>query len=218
MKQLSTHRLIKQARIGALMPAFATKIKSLMKGSTNVSFGQGIKNVMGPALTYGAALGIGGAIFTGLDALVDELQDYKLDKKKQPKFEEMLLIHPDLRTDKIKAKIYFDALWHFSPSMAKSPLAAGAYIKQALRMHHVAGGPLPESIGQLSQIEKNLAQAQHAGKGEGGMFHAILAPLKPQAGSAYPSAMDARILKQRRQQSFRRKPAAKKATPMLSTS
>jgi hypothetical protein len=109
----------------------------------------------------------GGAIFGGsmtlfmeaVKAIEGVLVDWKDDLRKPHLFKEMLTLHPALSEyDVNTVKTYYEALWHFSPIMAENPLAAGAYIRQALTMHHVAGGPLPNSINEITSIQKNWSQ------------------------------------------------------------
>ena len=70
-----------------------------------------------------------------------------IESQKDTLFKEVLKLHPDLTSNKERAKLYFEALIHFSPAVAQNPLTAGAYIRQALQYDHVAGGPLPASVG-----------------------------------------------------------------------
>ena len=99
----------------------------------------------------------------------------------------MLDIHPELKENKEteeRAALYFDSLWHFSPTMAQDPLAAGTYIKQALNMHHVSQGPLPEMVQRVTDIQKNIKQSlpeqEYATP-----LGAVFLPFKPQANKAY---------------------------------
>jgi hypothetical protein len=108
-----------------------------------------------------AVLGAGLVTFTEiLRGLEGKIIDWNSDRKKPQMMEEMLEVHPDMRDLPIdRVKLYFEALCHFSPSMAENPLTAGAYIKQAMKYDHVAQGPLPASIQEIGQIEKNRQQA-----------------------------------------------------------
>ena len=106
-------------------------------------------------------LGAGFATFLeAVKALEGKIVDWTTDLKKPKLFEEMLEVHPDMRELPLdRVKLYFEALLHFSPVMAENPLAAGSYIKQAMKYDHVAQGPLPASIQEIGMIEKNKRQA-----------------------------------------------------------
>lgn len=110
-------------------------------------------------------LGAGFAAFLEVvKGLEGKVQDWTTDLKKPRMLEEMLEVHPDMRELPLdRVKLYFDALLHFSPTMAENPLTAGAYIKQAMKYDHVAQGPLPASVQELSMIEKNRQQAKEKG-------------------------------------------------------
>lgn len=126
---------------------------------------------------------LGGLVFGGslmaLHEIVKGIEgkviDWSMDIKKPKLFSEMLTLHPELKEKEDRARVYYEALWHFSPTMAENPLSAGAYIKQALQYDHVAQGPLPASIQELTAIEKNKMQAQSAAKGDSTMT-TILSP------------------------------------------
>lgn len=147
---------------------------------------QTAKEMVPQMLVGGTILGLGSLIHSGVKAIEDKYQDFKLSQEKIPMFKRMLELHPDLKENQPLAKLYFDALWHFSPTTAENPLSAGAYVKQALSMHHVGGGPMPASVEQLTAIEKNIQQALGSDrKEEGGMLSTMFMPFKVQAGGAY---------------------------------
>ena len=116
-----------------------------------------------------ALVGAAFATFTQiLEGLEGKILDWTMDLKKPKMFEEMLEVHPDMRDLPLeRVKLYFEALLHFSPSMAENPLTAGAYIKQAMKYDHVAQGPLPASIQEIGMIEKNRRTAT---KGSGSSY------------------------------------------------
>ena len=90
----------------------------------------------------------------------------------------MLANHPELSDlDTNKVRLYFEALWRFSPTLAEDPLSAGAYVRQAMTMDRVAGGPLPSSLQELSLIEKNVQQARKDSHGETFMTN-VMSPWK----------------------------------------
>ena len=96
----------------------------------------------------------------GTERISDWRRRRKFDKDKERLFQEMLGKHPDLKEKEDLAAEYFDALSEFSPSVIRSPLAAGAYIKQAIEQHHAAGGPLPQMVRALTEIEKDIVDAR----------------------------------------------------------
>jgi len=109
-------------------------------------------------LTYLAAgLGVsaGLGLASGVAQLgVDAYMKHKTESEIDSLFADMLRLHPELREKRERSLLYFKALAHFSPAVIQNPLAAGAYIKQALQFDYVAGGPLPETVNMLSQIQK----------------------------------------------------------------
>jgi hypothetical protein len=106
-------------------------------------------------LKYG--MGIAAA---GIKAGVGLYDQSQIEGKKKELFEDVIKLHPDLANDRKTAMLYFDALLHFSPQVATNALTAGAYIRQALQYHHVAGGPLPASVNELTQIQKQTMNAK----------------------------------------------------------
>ena len=85
----------------------------------------------------------------GLGKGLDYLEDKQLESEKEPAFQAMVGLHPDLLDeDQILVRKYWDSLWHFSPHIAKEPLAAGAYIKQAME-YEQTGGPTYNMVKDL---------------------------------------------------------------------
>lgn len=112
-------------------------------------------------LATGLAVSTGLGVAAGVANLgVKAYEENQLNSQKDEMFKEVLRLHPDLSSQKDRAKLYFEALLHFSPVVAKNPLTAGAYVKQALQYDHVAGGPLPASINELANIQKSTADAK----------------------------------------------------------
>lgn len=148
----------------------------------NAGFWNVISNTLkGPAgqwMLAGAGVSTAAAaIHEGIKALENKYDDYKLSQEKMPAFKAMLDMHPTLKENESRAKLYFDALWHFDPHYAQEPLSAGAYIRQALNMDHVAGGPLPEMVDKTVQIAKAYNDANKSGKDEG-TLGTIFTPIK----------------------------------------
>jgi len=112
-------------------------------------------------LATGLAVSTGLGVAAGVANLgVQAYEEHQLDSQKDDMFREVLRLHPELSAQKERAKLYFEALLHFSPVIAKNPLTAGAYVKQALQYDHVAGGPLPSSINELANIQKSTSDAR----------------------------------------------------------
>lgn len=110
----------------------------------------------------GMSLGLG-AVTAGAKIGVKAYDNYSLENAKPEMFEAILQMHPDLRSSRALAEKYFNSLVHFSPVIAKEPMAAGAYIKQAIQMHEVAGGPLPDMVARLTDVSKAHATAKKDG-------------------------------------------------------
>ena len=84
-------------------------------------------------------------------------------------YEKMLKEHPELLKEKpeLVAK-YWNSLFHFAPHMAKDPLASGAFIRQSINQGlEELGGPSPDIVQGLSDVEQKSQQAQ---KLQGGKF------------------------------------------------
>ena len=154
-----------------------TKMTAERLGKINVG---GIN--IGTALVGGGLIGASMTLFTeALKAIEGQIIDWKDDLKKPKLFKEMMDLHPQLKEyDEMLVKKYYEALWHFSPIMAENPLAAGAYIRQAMSMHHVAGGPLPNSLNEVSSIHRNWSQSD---QGDGNTFMTnVLNPFQNSVG------------------------------------
>jgi len=74
------------------------------------------------------------------------------------KFEEMLNLRPELKSeDQIILKRYWDSLIKFAPVIAEDPLAAGAYLKQAIE-YEAVGGPPYSVIDSLVKLQKTYKE------------------------------------------------------------
>jgi hypothetical protein len=150
--------LYKQGKVkeSTLVKMAAFKEELLKTGMNN-----GVKDFLKYLAMYlGVGTGIG-LIGATAHKLTDMYEAHKIEENKKPKFDEMLKLHPELKENQNQAWQYYEALWHFSPSIADNPLAAGAYIKQALQMHDVAGGPLPDLVQRLVDIEQKKRDAEN---------------------------------------------------------
>ncbi len=97
-----------------------------------------------------------GAAAAGADMAVAGYQQHKLEQSKDPLFREILALRPELKQNQTRAKLYFDALMHFSPAIAANPLAASTYIAQALEYDNTIGGPTPDVLNTLTGIQKSI--------------------------------------------------------------
>ncbi len=81
-------------------------------------------------------------------------------KSRADDFDKMLEFRPELKQeDPLLIKKYYDSLVHFSPAIANDPLAAGAYIKQAIQYEEV-GGPPYSTIQSLVNTQASYRQSQ----------------------------------------------------------
>jgi hypothetical protein len=107
---------------------------------------------------------LGGAISAGTYGAkkgIEFIEDKFEEKGKEPLFQQMLQKHPELALeDKEKIRDYYDSIWHFAPHLAKSPFAAGAYIRQAITLDESIGGPNIVSTETLAGIQKAHIQAK----------------------------------------------------------
>jgi len=106
------------------------------------------------------ALIAAGAIGTELlaEGAVEWWRNRRKEKERGPIFEKIIKAHPELKDFPYEKVIqYFETLYTFSPGLSKDPLAAGAFIRQALRMDEF-GGPSHETIKNLADIEKKQVE------------------------------------------------------------
>jgi len=175
--------MIKMAAFKAELEKTATG-QELFQAIAQSGFIRGLGSNLKDMAIYGGSMGVGALIFEAVRGAERAWENYRLDASKQPKFNEIVAMHPDLKDKEELAARYFDALWHFSPVLAQEPMSAGAYIKQALQMHHVAQGPLPEFVSKVTEIQRNvkqgLPQTEYATP-----LGAMFLSLRPSAGAAH---------------------------------
>ena len=166
--------------------------EELLKSAAGQSFlstlSKSVETQLPTAVGMAAGMGLAGLVFAGMKAIEGRYEKFKLDASKEPLYQEMISLHPELaksEKDEEMAKRYYEALWHFSPNMAQNPMTAGSYIKQSLSMHHLYQGPLPEMVEKATSIQKNIAQGMPDQKEFSTPFSAFMMPLKPTAGKAY---------------------------------
>lgn len=171
------------------MAAFREELLKSADGETFLSTLSGsVKNQLPNAVGMAAGMGLAGLVFAGMKALEGRYEKYRLDSSKEPLFQEMIVLHPELiksEKDEDITRKYYEALWHFAPAIAQNPITAGAYLKQSLGMHHLYQGPLPEMIQKATSIQKEVAQGTPEQKEFSTPFSAFMMPMKPMPGKAY---------------------------------
>lgn len=165
-----------------------TKLAAFKDELTKIAVGgpasiQDFLRYVGAGLALSTGLGIASA---GAQMGLSAYNKWKMDSRKDPLFNEMLQLHPELKEEKSRAALYFDALWHFSPVVAQNPLAAGAYIRQALQMDSVAGGPLPAMVRELTDIGKAHNESKPKTPGPA---HALIAGITSAPEKMVPGVM-----------------------------
>ncbi len=101
-----------------------------------------------------------------IDKIIDYVEEHGHKAKSKDYYKKMLDAHPTLKKQDPKtiAK-YWDSLYHFAPSMAQDPLAAGAYIRQSLeRGLEDVGGPSPDIVSNLTNIDASLTKTKEIKK------------------------------------------------------
>ena len=128
---------------------------------------------LGIMLLMGAALGGGAYAFTkGVDVITKKLDE----RNKEPLFQEMLRLHPELvLEDQKRIRQYFETVWHFSPHLAKNPFAAGAYIRHAMSLDPNIGGPSIASVKDITSIQKDVSGIER--EKPGGISKALFYPM-----------------------------------------
>jgi hypothetical protein len=145
---------------GKLSEATLIKMAAFKDELVKTSFmSSGVKNFLtylgaGMGLTTGAAVMAG-----GIHAITNAIEEHKTEGEKEPAFKSMLRQHPDLKEQENLAWMYFESLYHFSPIIATDPLTAGAYIRSAIRMHDTSGGPLPDVVQRLVDVQQKHRDA-----------------------------------------------------------
>jgi hypothetical protein len=156
-----TKRFVKLAEEGKISESTLVKMSELkdrlsdhtVKIARNVPAKAG--TTFGKMLLLAGALG---AVAPVAGVIEDAVTTLKNNKLREPSFNKMLEYHPQLKNEDMETiQKYFDSIWHFSPHMAQDPLAAGSYIRGALQYHNVTGGPTPNMVGDLANLQKNVA-------------------------------------------------------------
>ena len=135
--------------------AFKAELESLVRGDME-------KAASGPAqaLMFGA---LAAPAFAASNYLMAKSVDYatrdQVQVAQNHDFKNMLDHRPELKgEDQLLVKKYWDSLIHFAPAIAQDPLAAGAYIKQAIQYEEV-GGPPYSTIKDLVSTQKAYGEA-----------------------------------------------------------
>lgn len=151
-----TKQFVKLARQGKLPESTVVKMAELKERLGHIKLSAGGGNIT-TALALAAALGTAGALTDNASAAMSNWME---NRKREPSFNKMLEYHPQLKNENMElVRKYFDSVWHFSPHMAQDPLAAGAYIRQALQFNDIHGGPPPNMAKDLADMQKSVFQA-----------------------------------------------------------
>ncbi len=114
---------------------------------------------MGSWLPFIAASVLAGSLLQGMqafiDALISKIEQHGHKAKGKEYYKKMLEAHPTLtKEDPETVAKYWDSLYHFAPSMAQDPLAAGAYIRQSIdKGLEEIGGPSADMVKSLTDID-----------------------------------------------------------------
>ncbi len=148
--------------------AFKAELESLVKGDME-------KTAVGPAqaLMFGA---LAAPAFAASNYLMARGVDYATKENVQvaqnSDYKRMLEYRPELKgEDQLLVKKYWDSLVHFAPAIAQDPLAAGAYVKQAIQYEEV-GGPPYSTIESLVKTQKTYGEAHPLRSGIAGSMAA----------------------------------------------
>lgn len=152
-------KFIDMYKEGKLSETTLIKMAAFKDELTKHAAGTGITDFL-KYLAMGLGVTVGtGALAAGAHMLHSKYEAGKREEQKAPYFEEMLKTHPELKQNENQAWQYYETLWHFSPVIATNPFTAGAYIKQAILMHDAAGGPLPDMVQRLVDIQQKHVDA-----------------------------------------------------------
>lgn len=124
-----------------------------------------------PENVFNAVKTVGAALITGF--FVDKLLNF-IDRQiilpvsKRQYFETMIEENPSLaKEDPKEVADLWNTFYNSSPSMAKDPVAAGAFVTQMIQrqMRSEYGGPTIDTYDTLTKIEKNRSDSKKDGKG-----------------------------------------------------
>ena len=139
---------------------FLTSVKNVTKstasGTKKILLNKKVLSTLGARILFG----VGAELVDSIIAILKE--KYNIYKSKEY-FDKMLKAHPQLKNyNKEEIAKYYASLNHFAPSVAKDPLAAGAYLTQSLKKlsSEELGGPPPDTFNTLVDIEKKFTDAR----------------------------------------------------------
>jgi hypothetical protein len=139
------------------MAAFKAELQELIEkeGMDKLAMGSIGKGMLIGALIAPTFAASNYLIGKGLDRLEKDNSGLSADAL----FSKMLEYRPELKNeDQLLVKKYWDSLVHFAPSIASDPLAAGAYIRQAIQYEEV-GGPPYSTVESLVKTQKTFKEA-----------------------------------------------------------
>jgi hypothetical protein len=148
--------------------AFGSKIDTTQKGLKLVYptvkkslLGNTAKRILATAAIYPTLALSTYMIGKGMQSASDAAQEFELKNA----FKKMMEYHPQLNTeDPLLVKKYWDSLAKFAPAIASEPLAAGAFIKQALQYEEGIGGPPFPQIEALIKAQKTYKETHPLNK------------------------------------------------------
>ena len=104
-----------------------------------------------------AGAGITAGIF--IEKIMDALKAANVKAKSPLYYQKMLDAHPELlKEDPKEVAAYWTSLYHFAPTMAQEPMAAGAFIRQSIMkgVRKEFGGPPADTYSMLANIEDKI--------------------------------------------------------------
>jgi len=104
-----------------------------------------------------AGISITAGVF--IEKILDALKEAGVRAKSSLYYQKMLDAHPELlKEDPVEVAAYWASLYHFAPTMAQEPMAAGAFIRQSIMkgVRKEFGGPPADTYATLTGIEDKL--------------------------------------------------------------
>ncbi len=141
-------------------------IRKVLDSNVAVKSKEGIVNSWHSNFGKGLILGAG---FITASVYAEFLHDILREKyniyQSKKHLQNILKEHPQLKEfPPEQVAKYYRSLYHFAPTVAKDPLAAGAYLTQSLKKlsSEELGGPPPDTFNTLSDIEKKVRDSRNS--------------------------------------------------------
>lgn len=136
-------------------------LKLIYPAAKKKLFGDTAKRILATAAIYPTLALSNYMIGKGMQSASDATQEIELKSA----FKKMMEYHPQLNTeDPLLVKKYWDSLAKFAPAIASEPLAAGAFIKQALQYEEGIGGPPFPQVEALIKAQKTYKETHPLNK------------------------------------------------------